>query len=44
MIKAREAGGSRIIGADVIAMANTYFARAIKILVIHPGLTPHALR
>ena len=44
MIKAREAGGSRIICADVSATANTRFAGSIDILVLHLGLTPQALR
>jgi hypothetical protein len=43
MIKAREAGGSRIIWADV-KRSITRFAGSIDILVLHLGLTPQALR
>jgi hypothetical protein len=43
MIKAREAGGSRIIGGTLGATAITYFAGSIDILVLHVGLTPQAL-
>ena len=43
-IKAREAGGSRIIWTSVEATAITRFAGSIAILVLDLGLTPQALR
>jgi hypothetical protein len=44
MIKAREAGGSRIIWADVKRCGYHPLRGSIDILVLHLGLTPQALR
>jgi len=43
-IKAREAGGSRIISTNVKATAITRFAGSIDLWVLDLGLTPQALR